>query len=86
MISWPGTRGRATSPQSPSSIAADVAGIAILKTVSPAYEAVMKTAPFANPHIAAAVAAGLGIGTPEEWDVSGPTVPNLDEIKAKVSG
>lgn len=67
-------------------IAADVAGIAVLQTVSPDYEAVTKTAPFENPQIKAAIAAGLGIEGPDAFDVSGPTVPNLDEIKAKVTG
>jgi uncharacterized protein (DUF362 family) len=67
-------------------IAADVGGIAVLQTLSPDYELVTKTAPFENPHIKAAVAAGLGIAGPDEWDASGPTVPNFDEIKAKVTG
>lgn len=67
-------------------IAADVAGIAVLQTLSPTYEAVTKTAPFENPQIKAAIALGLGISGPDEFDVSGPTVPNLDEIKAKVTG
>lgn len=65
-------------------IAADVAGIAVLQTVSPSYELVTKTSPFENPQIAAAVSAGLGIADPSELDVSGPTVPNLDELKAKL--
>lgn len=67
-------------------IAADVGGIAVLQTVSPDYELITKTTPFENPQIKAAVAAGLGIGGPDEWDASGPTVPNFDEIKAKVTG
>jgi len=67
-------------------VAADVAGIALLQTLSPAYELVTKTAPFQNPMIVAAIANGLGISGPDEWDASGPTVPNFDEIKAKVTG
>jgi uncharacterized protein (DUF362 family) len=67
-------------------IAADVAGIAVLQTVSPSYELVTKTTPFENPQIKAAAALGLGITGPDEWDASGPTVPNFDEIKAKVTG
>jgi hypothetical protein len=47
----------------------------------------MKTKPFQNPQIAAAVAAGdLGIGDASAFDLSGPTVPNIDELKAKVTG
>lgn len=67
-------------------IAADVGGIAVLQTVCPTYEMVTKTAPFENPQIKAAIALGLGITTPDEWDASGPTVPSFDEIKAKVTG
>jgi uncharacterized protein (DUF362 family) len=67
-------------------IAADVAGIAVLQTLSPTYELVTKTAPFENPQIKAAIALGLGITGPDEWDASGPTVPNFDELKAKVTG
>ena len=67
-------------------IAADVGGIAVLQTVCPEYEKVTQTAPFENPQITAAIAAGLGIASAEEWDAAGPTVPNFDEIKAKVTG
>jgi uncharacterized protein (DUF362 family) len=68
-------------------IAADVAGIAVLQGLSPAYEAINKSKPFANPQIQAAIAAGdLGISDASAFDVSGPTVANLDELKAKVTG
>ncbi len=68
-------------------IAADVAGISVLQTLSPAYEAVTKSAPFANPVIKAAIAAGgLGIGSASAFDMSGPTVPKLDTYLAKIKG
>jgi uncharacterized protein (DUF362 family) len=68
-------------------IAADVAGISVLQTLSPAYEAVMKTKPFANPVIKAAIAAGgLGIGDASAFDLAGPTVPKLATYLAKVNG
>lgn len=68
-------------------IAADVAGIAVLQTLSPAYEQVMKSKPFANPMIKAAIAAGdLGIADASAFDLSGPTVPKLDTYLAKVTG
>jgi uncharacterized protein (DUF362 family) len=68
-------------------IAADVAGIAVLQTLAPAYEAVNKTKPFANPMIKAAIAAGgLGISDASEFDLSGPTVPDLATYLAKVTG
>ncbi len=68
-------------------IAADVAGIAVLQTLSPEYEEVQKTKPFENPQIKAAIAAGdLGIGDASAFDLSGPTVPELDTYLAKVQG
>lgn len=68
-------------------IAADVAGIAVLQTLSPAYEQVMKYKPFANPTIKAAIAAGgLGIADASAFDLAGPTVPALDTYLAKVTG
>jgi uncharacterized protein (DUF362 family) len=68
-------------------IAADVTGIAVLQTVSPAFEQIMKTKPFENPQIKDAIAAGgLGISDPSAYDLSGPTVPNLEEIRAKITG
>lgn len=67
-------------------IAADVAGIAVLQTLSPAYEAVTKTKPFANPQIKEAVASGLGIDDASKIDLSGPTVPELETYKSKIAG
>ena len=68
-------------------IAADVAGIAVLQTLSPAYEAVNKTKPFENPMIKAAIAAGgLGISDASAFDLAGPTVPKLATYLAKVNG
>lgn len=68
-------------------VAADVTGAAVLQTLSPAYEYVHKTKPFANPQIAEAINAGLGtITDASAYDLSGPTVPELDKYLAKVTG
>ncbi|MBX3224576.1 MAG: DUF362 domain-containing protein [Labilithrix sp.] len=67
-------------------IAADVAGIAVLQTLSPEYEAIHDTKPFSNPQIKAAVAADLGISDASAFDLSGPTVPELETYLAKVTG
>lgn len=67
-------------------IAADVAGIAVLQTLSPAYEAINKSKPFANPQIQAAIAAGLGIDDASKLDLSGPSVPDLEKYTAKITG
>lgn len=66
-------------------IAADVAGIAVLQTLSPDYEEIHETKPFASPQIKAAVAAGLGIADASAFDLSGPTVPELETYLAKVN-
>jgi uncharacterized protein (DUF362 family) len=66
-------------------IAADVCGIAVLQKFAPDYELVHKTKPFANPHIKASIdAGGLGISSAADLDLSGPTVPEIDEYKAKL--
>jgi uncharacterized protein (DUF362 family) len=68
-------------------IAADVAGIAVLQTLSPDYEEVRATSPFANPQIKAAIAAGgIGIGDASAFDLAGPTVPELETYLAKING
>ena len=68
-------------------IAADVAGIAVLQTLSPDYEEIHETKPFANPQIKAAIAAGdLGISDASAFDLSGPTVPELETYLSKVTG
>lgn len=68
-------------------VAADVTGAAVLQTLSPAYEYVHKTKPFANPQIAAAIDAGIGTITDvSAYDLSGPTVPDLEAFRAKVTG
>lgn len=67
-------------------IAADVAGISVLQSFSPAYEAVKKTKPFANPLIKEAVLAKLGIADASAFDLAGPTVPDLAKYLAAVNG
>jgi uncharacterized protein (DUF362 family) len=67
-------------------IAADVAGISVLQTLSPDYEEIMATTPFANPQIKAAALAGLGISDASAFDLSGPTVPEIAAYLAKATG
>jgi len=56
-------------------VAADIAGIAVLQTVSPAVEEVTQTTAWRSGQIRAAYRAGLGIRRPDDFDLSGPTVP-----------
>jgi uncharacterized protein (DUF362 family) len=67
---------------SPDRVAADVMGIALLQTLSPTSEDVTRDAAWANPQIAPCVAADIGVHGPDELDVAGPTVTNLDAFLA----
>lgn len=67
-------------------VAADVTGVAVLRTLCPQSEGVMQTTPFENPQIAAALKAGLGIQSANEYDLSGPTVPTLERYLKEVLG
>ncbi len=62
-------------------IATDVTGIAVLQTLSPASEEVTQHAAWANPQITAAVDLGLGITGPDQYDLSGPTVPEIERYR-----
>ncbi len=84
------TRGVTATPKvviaSTDRIAADVTGIAVLQTISPAYELVTRTTAFRNPMILAAIAAGgLGIESAAAYDLSGPTVPMIDAYRARAT-
>jgi uncharacterized protein (DUF362 family) len=59
-------------------VATDVAGIALLQTLSPESEAVTWSTPWGNPQIDAAVQLGLGAGGPDESALVGPTAPAAD--------
>jgi uncharacterized protein (DUF362 family) len=80
----PATASPGTFIVSADRIAADVTGVALLRTMCPRYEEVWARSPFKLPQIRAAVAAGgLGITSPDQLDLSGPTVPTLDVIRRK---
>ncbi|MFO0605430.1 MAG: DUF362 domain-containing protein [Polyangiales bacterium] len=65
-------------------LAADMTGVALLKTVSPRYERIMTTSVWTNKQVARAMEAGLGINDRAMYDLSGPTVMNLDTIRENV--
>ena len=56
-------------------IATDVAGIAVLQTLSPAVEEVTQSSAWRTGQIRQAVRDGIGIRNPNDFDMSGPTVP-----------
>ncbi len=65
-------------------VAADLTGVALLKTLSPRTEAITRTAAWSNPQIAAAVAAGIGLTDRAMYDLSGPSVANIDALRMNV--
>lgn len=67
---------------SPDRIAVDMAGVALLQTLSPESEEVTRATAWAQPQIEAAVKAGLGLSTLEHFDLSGPTVEKIEAYRS----
>lgn len=65
-------------------LAADMTGVGLLKTLSPRYERIMTTSVWSNKQVSTAMGAGLGITERDMYDLSGPTVTNIDTIRANV--
>ena len=63
-------------------VAIDAVGIALLRSLSPSSEEVTSYATWRNPMIVAAVSAKLGIASAEALTVAGPTVADLDPLRA----
>lgn len=67
-------------------IAADLAGAALLRTVSPAFEAVRRSLPAELPQIRAARQfGGIGVSDPSEVRLIGPGMPQLESLQAQLS-
>lgn len=63
-------------------VAADLTGAAVLRTVSPMYELIHSGGSlWDNRQLRVAIAAGVGITERGQYDLSGPTVPNIAEIR-----
>lgn len=62
-------------------VAADLTGLALLKTLSPSYEAIMTGTARANRQMARALASGVGISSMDQFDLSGPSVGNIDMLR-----
>ncbi len=65
-------------------LAADMTGVGLLKTLAPTYERIRSTTVWNNKQVSVAMNAGLGINDRAMYDLSGPTVMNLDAIRANV--
>ncbi|MCP4448221.1 MAG: DUF362 domain-containing protein [Myxococcales bacterium] len=66
-------------------LAADAAGIALLRTLSPSTERVTSFQTWENPMLKAAMAAGIGKVGPKTLSISGSSIPNLARIKELAS-
>ena len=62
-------------------VAADLTGLALLKTLSPSYEAIMTGTARANRQMSRALASGVGISSMDQFDLSGPSVSNIDMLR-----
>lgn len=62
-------------------VAADLTGLALLKTLSPSYEAIMSTSARANRQMSRALASGVGITTMDQFDLSGPSVTDIERLR-----
>jgi uncharacterized protein (DUF362 family) len=58
-------------------VALDVTGVALLQTLSPDFEEVTQTAPWANPQIAMAIEYGLGATGPDQLVLAGESAPDI---------
>lgn len=65
-------------------VAADITGAALLRTLSPTYEYIRDGILWNNRQLSVAIAAGIGLTSRDAYDLSGPSVDNLDAIRAQV--
>ena len=63
-------------------VAADLTGLALLKSLSPAYEAIQSSTARANRQMLRALESGVGITSVDQLDLSGPSVAALDALRA----
>jgi len=64
-------------------IALDVTGLAILKVIGSPASAINTHSAWTQPQIASAVKLKLGISGPEQYNLCGPGVKNLEQIRQK---
>jgi uncharacterized protein (DUF362 family) len=62
-------------------VAADLTGLALLKTLSPMYEVIQTTTARANRQMMRALASGVGISSVEQLDLSGPSVTAIEMLR-----
>jgi uncharacterized protein (DUF362 family) len=62
-------------------VAADLTGLALLKTLSPMYEVIQTTTAQANRQMMRALASGVGISSVGQLDLSGPSVTSIEMLR-----
>lgn len=63
-------------------VAVDLTGAALLRTLAPAFEMINRNGSlWENRQLAVAIAAGIGITERSQYDLSGPTVPDIERIR-----
>lgn len=62
-------------------VAADLTGLALLKTLSPDYEMIQTTTARANRQMVRALASGVGLSSMDQYDLSGPSVASIEMIR-----
>lgn len=62
-------------------VAADLTGLALLKTLAPMYEAIQTTTARANRQMARALESAVGMTSTDAYDLSGPSVANLERTR-----
>ncbi len=62
-------------------VAADLTGLALLKTLSPSYEAIQSTTARANRQMFRALESAVGITSMDQFDLSGPSVAQIDMLR-----
>jgi uncharacterized protein (DUF362 family) len=63
-------------------VAADLTGLALLKTLAPDYEMIQTTSARANRQMTRALASGVGLASMDQYDLSGPSVAAIEMIRA----
>lgn len=62
-------------------VAADLTGLALLKTLSPSYEVIQSTTARANRQMFRALESGVGITSMDQFDLSGPSVSQIEMLR-----
>lgn len=66
-------------------VAADLTGLAVLKTLAPMYEAIQRTTARNNRQMFRALESAVGITSLDQYDLSGPSVTEIERYRTIIS-